>query len=93
MSDTEMWTGWNNAFTEICVYLHRSSRVWIIGFVLICRHVYWSQAELAFRLVLLPMSITDFDEDTFIKLAVDISLGGTADVISDLILSQETSII
>lgn len=88
-----MWAGWNNAFTEICVYLHRYSRVWIISFVLICRHVYWSKAELAFRPVLLPMSITDFDEDAFIKLAVDISLRGTADMISDLILNQETLII
>lgn len=72
-------------FVFIC--MHRYSRVWIISFVLICRHVYWSKAELAFRLVLLPMSITDFDEDMFIKLAVDISLGGTADMISDLISS------
>lgn len=43
----------------------------------------------AFRLVILTHLINDFDEDMFIKLAVDISLGGIFNEISDLIWSQE----
>ena len=43
----------------------------------------------AFRLVLLIIFINDCDEDAFIKLAVDTRLEGTANMISDLILSQE----
>lgn len=43
----------------------------------------------AFRPTLLTTFINDFDEDTLIKLAIDLSLGGTANVISDLILCQE----
>lgn len=48
-----------------------------------------SQASSAFRLVLLTVFINDFDEDLFIKLAVDSRLGGTASMIGDLIWSQE----
>ena len=66
------------------------SRVWIVGLMLTCRNIYsGAMQSSAFRLILLTTFINDFDEDTFIKLAVDISLGGTVNVISDLILSQE----
>lgn len=58
--------------------------------MLTCRNIYsGAMQSSAFRLILLTTFINDFDEDTFIKLAVDISLGGTVNVISDLILSQE----
>lgn len=66
------------------------SRVWIIGLMLTCRNIYsGAMQSSAFRLVLLTSFINDFDEDMFIKLASDISLGGTVNMISDLILSQE----
>lgn len=57
---------------------------------LTCRNVY-SGAVLssAFRLALLTRFTNDFDEDMRIKFAVDTRLGATADMISDLVLSQE----
>ena len=63
--------------------------MWIICLLLTCRNVY-SGAVLssAFRLVLLTVFTNDFDEDKFIKFAVDTRLGATAAMISDLILSQ-----
>lgn len=66
------------------------SRVWIMGLILTCKNIHnGAMQSSAFRLVLLTCFINDFDEDTFIKLAVDISLGGTVNVFSDLIWSQE----
>lgn len=66
------------------------SKVWIIGLLLTCRNIYsGAMQSSAFRLVLLTIFISDFDEDMSIRLAVDISLGGTTNMISDLILNQE----
>lgn len=62
----------------------------IINLILTFRNIYSEAMQSsAFRLVLLIIFINDCDEDTFIKLAVDTRLGGTANMISDLILSQE----
>lgn len=41
------------------------------------------------RLVLFMIFINDFDKDMFIKLAVGTRLEGIANMISDLVLSQE----
>lgn len=74
-----------------CVFIWTDiSKIWIIGLLLTYRNIY-SRAlhSSAFRLVLLMIFISDFDEDMFIKLTVDISLGGTTNMISDLILNQE----
>lgn len=40
------------------------------------------------RLVLSTLFISDFDEGMFIKLALDTRLGGIANLLSDLFLSQ-----
>lgn len=45
------------------------------------------------RLVLFMIFINDFDEDMFIKLAVDTSLGGIANMISVLICVKKILIV
>lgn len=64
--------------------------MWIICLLLTCRSVH-SGAVLssAFRLALLTSFTNDSDEDVRIRFAVDTRLGATADMISDLVLSQE----
>lgn len=58
--------------------------------MLTCWNVYnRGMQSSAFRLVLLTVFINDFNEDMFIKLAVDTRLEGTANMVSDLTLSQE----
>lgn len=64
--------------------------MWIISLLWTSRNIYGGvRPSSAFRHVLLTLFTSDFDEDVFIKSAVDTRLGATADMISDLVLSQE----